>query len=515
MEQDDPVQKYATEAFGVRYLYPYQRLVVANVLDAASSADDDEKTNEPVRQMVILPTGAGKSLCFQLPARLCPGPTVVVYPLLGLMADQHRRLTAAGVGVVVLRGGMTEIERNSAFDAVRSGNASVVIANPETLAVPAVSAFLAGAGVFHFVVDEAHCVAEWGDSFRPAYLELGAAIQGIAPRVVTAFTATASPPVLSRVAEVLFGSNAYNLVEGSPDRPNIRYEVWPALSMRRAIREAVSTLPRPAIVFVRSRSSAQILAEDLRYTCSDADVRFYHAGLEKSERTLLEAWFMASDTGVLCSTCAYGMGMDKPNVRTVIHYGAPPSVESYLQESGRAGRDGEASFAVLLRASAPETMSVRARTAHPLVAARARAMEQYGSAPDGCRRAFLLRALGYRDADSLACSSCDRCDGKAREQADGEQLLQLAIRWHGRRLRKSEAAEFMTGSQASVAARYQGALAGWRRDEAEEAIDGALRAGIVRLIRWGPWKGRLVASRRHQSGRTSSSSSGASTSSGI
>ena len=496
MDGLDPVGEYALAAFGIPYLYPYQRLVVANVLDAVEA----EAGGGPVYQVVILPTGAGKSLCFQLPAALCPGPTLVVYPLLGLMADQAKRLAAAGVAATVLRGGMTTAERESAFLAIGSGKSRVIISNPETLAVPRVLEFLKAAAVFHFVVDEAHCVAEWGDGFRPAYLGLGDAIRAVAPRIVTAFTATASPPILARVSELLFPGGSYLLVSGAPDRPNIRYEVRPALSMLRALRAAVSGMPRPSIVFASSRPGVQILAEELRTSFPGMDARFYHAGLEKAEKTALEAWFMASDDGVLCSTCAYGMGMDKPNVRTVIHYGAPSSVEAYLQESGRAGRDGEPAFAVMIRKAAPADYGAGAVDVSPvpsgarseIASSRARTMETYATGRYGCRRTFLLKGLGYDGADAVACSSCDVCDGLAIREAPGSGRVVALARTHARRFSAAEAASFLVGEPGAPVRLLRGALTGWTRDEAEEGIAAAAAIGLVRIRARRPWKGRVA-----------------------
>jgi len=516
MQEKDPVADYATTRFGIKYLYPYQRLVVANVLD---SMDETDERDTPNRQLVILPTGAGKSLCFQLPAPLCPGPTVVVYPLLGLMADQKRRLESSGVGVAVLKGGMTETERSEAFESISSGKAQVIITNPETLAVPVILDFLGRADVFHFVIDEAHCVAEWGDGFRPAYLLLGNTINAIKPKVITAFTATASPPILERVVEILFGTNTFRLIAGSPDRPNIRYEVRPTLSMQRAVREAVSSLPKPAIVFAISRPGVEILAEDLRSTIPGVDARFYHAGLEKTERNELENWFMASSDGVLCSTCAYGMGMDKSNIRTVIHYGIPASVEAYLQESGRAGRDGETSYAVLIRKASPEDYHGTVETfpeekplekdgdeKTSLAKARARAMELYAHGSYACRRTFLLNALGYEGAETMACPSCDLCDGVSQSIAPGSNILLETFRRHARRFRSTEATAFLTGQAGTLKAAFHGSLIGWRTDEVAESIESLITAKLVMTIPHGLWKGRLKLRGAAQSGRTSSSS---------
>lgn len=499
MDELDPVTEFARERFGIQYLYPYQRLVVANVMDAI----DAEDTGESVDQVVILPTGAGKSLCFQLPAALCPGPTLVVYPLLGLMADQERRLSSTGIGVVTIRGGMTAAERQAAFRAVRSGAARIIIANPEVLAIPSVLEELAAAGVFHFVIDEAHCVAEWGDGFRPAYLGLGDSIRAMSPRVVTAFTATASPPILERVTEVLFGGRPYRLIAGAPDRPNIRYEVQPALSMLRAVRMAVSSRPRPMIIFAPSRPGVEILAEDLRAVFPDIDTRFYHAGLEKTERTALERWFMASGEGVLCSTCAYGLGMDKPDIRTVVHFGQPSSVEAYLQESGRAGRDGAPSTAILLRKAVPGDYGLQARDepGHPppgddrkarIALARTRTMRAYATGAHGCRRAFLLHALGTEDAATQACSGCDACEGTSERLGSGSKEVSAVAGRHARRFKPREMAAFVSGEPGTGVAALQGILEGWRLDEAEEAVANAVSTGLIEVAVRPPWKGKVT-----------------------
>ena len=163
----DLITTLAQSAFGISYLYPYQRLVIANILDAIQQKGEEG----PHRQLVLLPTGSGKSLCFQLPALLLTGLTVVVYPLLGLISDQQRRLKEHDINAVSLKGGMTAAERETSYKICLSGKARLVLANPEILISPDCLRFLETAAVDHFVVDEAHCVAEWGDTFRPSYLD--------------------------------------------------------------------------------------------------------------------------------------------------------------------------------------------------------------------------------------------------------------------------------------------------------------------------------------------------------
>ena len=223
-EADDPVLSVAKNVFGVSHLYPWQRLVIGNILDAASDmasgafclsdnftqglegggssslANDSSADATDIfclgRQIVLLPTGAGKSMCFLLPAVMLPGPTLIFYPLLALMADQKRRLEQNGIECVVFRGGQSSAEREENFRRLEAG-AKVILANPEVLQDGRLLERLKAAKISHIAIDEAHCVAEWGDSFRPAYLTLGKIIQDLAVPLVTAFTATASPTVFS------------------------------------------------------------------------------------------------------------------------------------------------------------------------------------------------------------------------------------------------------------------------------------------------------------------------------
>jgi ATP-dependent DNA helicase RecQ len=296
--EEDEVAALALRRFGIPYLQPLQRFVVANVLDA--------NEGEAMRQIAILPTGFGKSLCFQLPALLLPGPTLVIYPLLALMADQARRLADAGVGCAVFRGGMEDAEREKAERAVEDGSAGIILTNPESLRGRLLE-FLVSQKPSHVAIDEAHCVSEWGESFRPAYLELGAALEELAAPATSAFTATASPVVLDAVRRILFRGADCRLVQGDADRPNIRYAVRKSLCPQRDLEILVRDSPRPAIVFASSREGVQIIAEDLRRRLGSREIRFYHAGLTRDEKRAVEGWFFESGEGVLVSTCAYGI----------------------------------------------------------------------------------------------------------------------------------------------------------------------------------------------------------------
>jgi len=303
----DPVVKLARERFKIDHLAPLQRFVIANILDA------DTENLLPYRQLVLFPTGFGKSVCFQLPSLVLEGLTVVVYPLLALMNDQKRRLDEAGIPCALFRGGLADEEWRAQETAVSSKKARIVIANPEILATSRLRQFLSRFSIAHFVIDEAHCISEWGETFRPTYLALGESAEVLAPHVMSAFTATAGPDIVSSIEERLFRGNAYRLVTSEADRPNIHYAVVQTLSPTRTLRRLLSSCQKPAIIFERSRPGTRMKAEFLR-SVGFAATRFYHAGLSRAERNEIESWFQKAENAVLVSTNAYGMPY-VPNIK--------------------------------------------------------------------------------------------------------------------------------------------------------------------------------------------------------
>ena len=410
---DDFVTQTAWKNFGIKYLYPWQRLVVANILEAydyhKNAADyeaigDTDDSFCKGRQIVLLPTGAGKSLCFQIPALLLDGPSLIIYPLLALMTDQQRRMEEGSLRSVTFRGGQTEEEREENFRKIREG-AQIILANPEVLQSDSLLNQLKEVGIKHIAIDEAHCVSEWGDSFRPAYLGLGKVIKELNPPVITAFTATASPEVLSRVAEILFDGQAH-IVRSESDRKNIIYYVRYAAAKKKEALLLARTEQRPMIIFCGTRNKAEDMARELNVCFGDGTARFYHAGLDKSEKDETEKWFYDSTDGVLCATCAYGMGVDKKNIKTVVHLEASATAEAYIQEAGRGGRNGSIAKAILLWS--PEDSldySVYKK------GSREAALREFAETTD-CRRQVLLDALG---AEQAVCSGCDLCDARKAE----------------------------------------------------------------------------------------------------
>ena len=473
-EEKDYLNQVAKEHFGIPYLFPYQRLAISNILDCAS----DPVENNPA-QIVILPTGAGKSLCFMLPALLTQGITLIIFPLLSLMADQKRRLDSAGIPSLILRGGLSKEEREQAFERVQKGKVKIVIANPEILLTPGVLDRVKQSSIFHVVIDEAHTVSQWGDTFRSAYLELGKIVKELKPKVTTAFTATASKEILDRFAEIIFGGIQPNIIRADPDRPNIRYDALPYLSKDAALRKAVQEAEKPLIVFCSSREGTEITARRLKKHLPDTEVWFYHAGLTREEKKKIEDKFFASSGGVLVATCAYGMGVDKSNIRTVIHADLPTSAEAYLQESGRGGRDKKQAYAVAMVPFVPEP------AANPDTPDSRRKKELYDIfITPTCRRTALLHILEH---ESQLCTGCDVCDKKLKVPDGLREILEL-VRRNNRRITEQKLSSILKGNLSPPNIqkrlyRYKSwaLLASWDEKEIQEAIRMITRGNIIKI----------------------------------
>lgn len=475
----DILNETAKKYFGIDYIFPYQRLVISNILRRAGFFGEEELEEAPQNQVILLPTGAGKSLCFMLPACLLEGLTIVAFPLLGLMADQLRRVEEAGMAGAILKGGMSHREKQELWQRIRDGQVNILLSNPEMLILPETLQELKDVQVSHLVLDEAHTIPEWGESFRPACLELGRILPKIGAEQISAFTATASPLILGKIKAILFGGLSFNLVMANPDRTNIYYQVLPVLSRMGSLCRLIPEIQRPALIFCSSRRDTEQCAFYLRQRLKGGleglnpmDIRFYHAGLEKALRTELEEWFLQSDTGILCATCAYGMGMDKPNVRTVIHYSLPSSVEAYLQESGRAGRDRQPGKAILLYH--PSDKFREKDNPGEELRRRYEKLLEFAENNKNCRRESLLAIL---EAEPEDCENCDVCCKKVITEDPDKKKMEEFLSRYKKLLEPGQYRNFLTGrySRNLVEGRFHksrgfGCLKDWNPDDINEAL---------------------------------------------
>lgn len=413
----------ARRRFGIGALKPYQILVTHRIME-------QEQSSAVRDQIVILPTGTGKSLCFLVPACLCRGLTVIVYPLLSLINDQARKLDAARVPYVRISGGMTPEQRLEVMERL-SGGVRIVLTTPESLQNPAVLFSLARRRTSLLVVDEAHVISQWGNGFRPSYRTLSRVVRVLSPHQVLAFTATASRETMKDIRRTLRMTHPLT-VRGDADRPNVIYMTCRTLDRTQGLLETVRRCARPALVFCRTRPETEKVCFALQKEMPGMTVRYYHAGLPAGERRSIENWFLDSHDGVLAATSAYGMGVDKPDIRSVIHYRLPQSAEEFLQESGRAGRDGQTAVSWVLVTHRDLVSTV---PYSPI-------LDIFRS--DRCRRSAILGAMGQVKGE---CTGCDVCLGRVQTRMDGEAEIRSLIRSRPFRLNPVIASYMLTGSR--------------------------------------------------------------------
>ncbi len=398
------------EQFGFARFRPGQREAVEAALGGRDS-------------LVVMPTGGGKSLCYQLPGLASKDLTIVVSPLIALIDDQWRRLSAAGHPVAMISSGMSEEAVRGALAQVRGGEARIVYCSPERFGSTVFLEAIGRRRIDLLAVDEAHCVSEWGHDFRPDYLRLPQIAERLGRPTVMACTATATEAVAAEIA-VRFEMRDPLQVRSGFDRPNLSFDVLRlegrgSKARRLALLQCGLTEAenRPAIVYCGTRRDTDDVAEALR--AGGLRALAYHAGMEAEERTDTQQRFMSGEAEVVVATNAFGMGVDKADVRSVWHIAIPTSVEAYYQEAGRAGRDGLPAKAVLLAMRSDLGRLVRfneQRSGDPeLAVAHERGWRAYRVIKsfiysERCRRRRLLDHFGDREVGRPLGRCCDVCD---------------------------------------------------------------------------------------------------------
>jgi ATP-dependent DNA helicase RecQ len=380
------------ENFGFEKFRPNQEEIINSILSGQDT-------------LAIMPTGGGKSICFQLPALVLPGITIVISPLIALMKDQVDSLKSNGIKACFINSSQSQSEQEFYLESLKSGEIKLVYVAPESLSY--LENTFSQITISLIAIDEAHCISAWGHDFRPAYTNLGYLKSRFPSTPILALTATADKATRKDISDQLNFINSKVFV-ASFDRKNLSLEVRPALERVKQILDFIKSKPNESgIIYCLSRKTTEELAEKIQKTGIKA--KAYHAGLDSKLRSQTQDEFINDDCQVVCATIAFGMGIDKSNVRWVIHYNLPKNIEGYYQEIGRAGRDGLPSETVLFE-SYGDLIQLQKFASEGLNAevqlAKLERMKQYADALS-CRRKILLSYFGELVTEN--CGNCDIC----------------------------------------------------------------------------------------------------------
>ena len=429
------LKKLLRRRFGLRRLRLGQREVIESVLGGRDT-------------LAIMPSGAGKSLCYQLPTLHTRGTTIVVSPLIALMKDQADKLEERGVDTAAVNSALRERERREAMRRIRSREADFIFTTPEQLANPAFVEKLKANAIDLFVVDEAHCITQWGNDFRPAYLELGAALRALGNPTLLALTATATPDVIEDIARQL-GRPRMRVLNAGVYRPNLYFEVLQTTNeaeKKQALLEVVRS-GGAGIVYCATVKTAKAMHGWLAEQGEEAQL--YHGRLGGRERAERQDAFMSGAARTMVATNAFGMGIDRPDIRYVVHYQLPGSLEAYYQEAGRAGRDGEDARCTLLYDHADRRVQLyfaRKRSKVELLTAYARSTQ--------CRWKMILE---YFDEEVEVGDECGACDNCVQRSGDARaSTLRMKAR---PRLKKGDAVRVPKYGRGTVAEVYDDRIA--------------------------------------------------------
>jgi len=392
--------------FGYGTFRPLQGDIISHILEKKDA-------------LVVMPTGGGKSVCYQIPGLMFDGLTIVVSPLISLMKDQVDQLRECGVSAAFLNSSLSACQYNAAVENLKKGRIKILYLAPEALLAPRTLAVISSCDVSCLAIDEAHCISEWGHDFRPEYRQLMEVRSRFPGAVCAAFTATATSRVREDIRRSLRIDADHEFI-GSFDRANLFIEAVPKEAPRDQLLEFIAKYPgESGIVYCFSRQQTEQVSD---YLCKKGySAKPYHAGLSEEERTRNQDLFVRDDIQIIVATIAFGMGINKSNVRFIVHFDLPKNLESYYQEIGRAGRDGQPAHCLLLFGYG-DIRKVKhfidQKTEHEKMVANILLSALIGYLEtDLCRRVPLLRYFGEEYA-SENCGMCDNCRGKDKDLTD-------------------------------------------------------------------------------------------------